>query len=122
MSSKAMQVLMASKLAIALNKLDVATPTAKMTGKGAATYLPTDGSMPEGQLSLRFSGIDALAKAMEKRGPQDEMAQQIMGVVSGVRAMGKPDPASPKDDRAYIIDIVLTKDGKVLANGQNMME
>lgn len=122
MSGKAMQVLMASKLAIALNKLDVATPTAKMTGKGAATYLPTEGMMPEGQVSLRFSGIDALAKAMEKRGPKDEMAQQIMGIVSGVRAMGKPDPASPKDDRAYIIDIQFTKDGKVLANGQNMME
>lgn len=122
MSGKAMEVLMASKLAIALNKLDLSTPTAKMTGKGAATYLPTEGMMPEGQISLRFSGIDALAAAMQKRGPEDDMAQQIMGVVSGVRAMGKPDPASPKDDRAYIIDIQFTKDGKVLANGQNMME
>jgi hypothetical protein len=121
MSAKAMEVLMASKLAIALNKFDLMTPTAKMTGKGAATYLPTEG-MPEGKVSFRFSGIDTLAKAMEKRGPKDEMAQQIMGVVAGVRAMGKPDPASPKDDRAYIIDVVFTKDGKVLANGQNMLE
>lgn len=120
LSSKAMEVLMAAKLAVALNKLDLITPTAKMTGKGAATYLATEG-MPEGTVSLRFSGIDALAKAMEKRGPQDDMAQQIMGVVAGVRAMGKPDPASPKDDRAYIIDIQFTKDGKVLANGQDML-
>jgi hypothetical protein len=59
---------------------------------------------------------------MQKRGPKDDMAQMIMGYVQGVRAMGKPDPASPKDDRAYIIDIVFTKDGKVLANGQNMLE
>ena len=120
LSSKAMQVLMASKLAIALNKMDLLTPTAKMTGKGTASYLPSEG-MPEGKVSFRFSGIDALAKAMEKRGPKDEMAQQIMGIVAGVRAMGKPDPASPKDDRAYIIDIVFTKDGKVLANGQDML-
>lgn len=120
LSQKAMGVLMASKLAIALNKLDMTTPTAKMTGKGAATYLPTEG-MPEGNVLLRFSGIDTLAKAMEKRGPQDEMAQQIMGVIAGVRAMGKPDPASPKDDRAYIIDIQFTKDGKILANGQDLL-
>jgi hypothetical protein len=44
-----------------------------------------------------------------------------MGVIAAVRAMGKPDPASPKDDRAYIIDIQFTKDGKILANGQDMM-
>jgi hypothetical protein len=121
LSSKAMEVLMASKLAIALTKMDLMTPTAKMTGKGVATYLPTEG-MPEGKVSFRFSGIDALGRAMQKRGPKDDMAQTIMGYVQGVRAMGKPDPASPKDDRAYIIDIVFTKDGKVLANGQNMLE
>jgi hypothetical protein len=121
LSGRAMEVLMAAKLQIALNKLNLMTPTAKMTGKGAASYLPAENMMPDGKVSLRFTGIDALAKAMEKRGAKDEMAQQIMGVIAGVRAMGKPDPASPKDDRAYIIDIVFTKDGKVLANGQDMM-
>ncbi|MFM9864013.1 MAG: DUF2125 domain-containing protein [Micropepsaceae bacterium] len=121
MSAKAMEVLMASKLSIALNKLNLSTPTAKMTGKGLASYLPAENIMPEGKVSLRFTGIDALAKAMEKRGAKDEMAQQVMGVIAGVRAMGKPDPASPKDDRAYIIDIQMTKDGKVLANGQDML-
>jgi hypothetical protein len=35
--------------------------------------------------------------------------------------MGKPDPTSTPADRAYIIDIVFTKDGKVLANGQNLL-
>jgi hypothetical protein len=120
-SGKFMQVISAAKLAIALNKLNLTTPTAKMTGRGLATYLPAESMMPEGKVSLRFSGIDALAKAMEKRGAKDEMAQQIMGVVTAVRAMGKPDPASAKDDRAYIIDIEITKDGKVLANGQNML-
>lgn len=121
LSSKAMEVLMASKLAIALNKMDLVTPTAKMTGKGIASYLPAEG-MPEGKVSFRFSGIDALAKAMQKRGPKDEMAASIMGFVSSVRAMGRPDPASPANDRAYIIDIVFTKDGKVLANGQSLLE
>ncbi len=121
LSAKAMEVLMAAKLQIALNKLNLMTPTAKMTGKGVASYLPAVNMMPDGKVSLRFTGIDALAKAMEKRGAKDEMAQQVMGIIAGVRAMGKPDPASPKDDRAYIIDIVFTKDGKVLANGQDLM-
>ncbi len=121
LSGKFMQVMSAAKLAIALNRLNLTTPTAKMTGRGVATYLPAQSMMPEGKVSLRFSGIDALAKAMERRGAKDEMAQQIMGVVTAVRAMGKPDPASSKDDRAYIIDIEITKDGKVLANGQDML-
>jgi hypothetical protein len=121
LSGKFMEVMNSAKLAIAFNKLNLTTPTAKMSGKGLATYLPAESMMPEGTVSLRFSGIDALAKAMEKRGVKDEMAQQIMGVVTAVRAMGKPDPASSKDDRAYIIDIVFTKDGKVLANGQDML-
>ncbi len=121
LSAKAMEVLMASKLSIVLNRLNLATPTAKMTGKGLATYLPAENMMPDGKVALRFTGIDALASAMQKRGAKDEMAQQIMGIVSAVRAMGKPDPASPKDDRAYIIDIVFTKDGKVLANGQDLL-
>lgn len=121
LSGRAMEVLMASKLSIALNRLNLATPTAKMTGKGLASYLPAENIMPEGKVALRFTGIDTLAKAMQKRGPKDEMAQTIMGYISGIRAIGKPDPASPKDDRAYIIDIQFTKDGKVLANGQDMM-
>jgi hypothetical protein len=121
LSGKAMEVLTAAKLSIALNKLNLATPTAKMTGKGLASYLPAENLMPDGKVSFRFTGIDALAAAMQKRGAKDEMAQQIMGVVSAVRAMGKPDPASPANDRAYIIDIVFTKDGKVLANGQDLL-
>jgi len=96
------------------------TPTAKMAGKGALTYLPAQSMLPEGKVSLRFTGIDALAKAMEKRGKNDEMAQQIMGVASGVRAMGKADPTSPATDRAYIIDIVFGKDGSISANGQKV--
>ncbi len=121
LSGKAMEVLSAAKLSIALNRLNLTTPTAQMTGKGLASYLPSENMMPDGKVSLRFTGIDALATAMQKRGAKDEMAQQIMGVISAVRAMGKPDPASPKNDRAYIIDIVFTKEGKILANGQDML-
>lgn len=120
-SGKFMEVMSAAKLSIALNQLSMITPTAKMAGKGMATYFPAQSIMPEGKVSLRFTGVDALAKAMEKRGAKDEMAQQIMGMVAAVRAMGKPDPTSAAGDRAYIIDIVFTKDGQVLANGQKML-
>jgi hypothetical protein len=121
LSGQFLQVLSAARLQLALNKLNLTTPTAKMTGKGAATYLPAEALMPEGRVSLRFSGIDALAKALQARGAQDETSAQLMGAIAGIRAMGKPDPASPKDDRAYIIDIVFTKDGKIMANGQDVM-
>ncbi|MEQ1755671.1 MAG: hypothetical protein ABL973_16240 [Micropepsaceae bacterium] len=120
MSGKFMEVMSAAKLSIALNQLSMITPTAKMAGKGAMSYLPAQSIMPEGKVSLRFTGIDALAKAMEKRGKKDEMAQQIMGIAAGVRAMGKPDPTSPATDRAYIIDIVMGKDGSITANGQKL--
>ena len=120
MSMKFMQVLSTAKLAIALNKMNLLTPTAKMTGKGDALYTPTQSMLPVGKFSFRFAGLDALAKAMQKRGKGDETAQQVMGVVTGIRAMAKPDPASAPNDPAYIIDIELTKDGKILANGRDM--
>jgi hypothetical protein len=120
LSQKAMAVMQAARIAIAFNKLNITTPTAKMTGRGSAVYQPSVAPVPVGKISLRFSGIDKLASAMEKRGPKDETAQQIMGTVTAIRAMGRADPASPKDDRAYIIDLELTKDGRMLANGQNL--
>lgn len=120
MSGKFMEVMSAAKLSIALNQLSMVTPTAKMAGKGAMSYLPAQSMLPEGKVSLRFTGIDALAKAMEKRGKKDETAQQIMGIAAGVRAMGKPDPTTPATDRAYIIDIVFGKDGTITANGQKL--
>ena len=120
MSAKFMAVLSTAKLVIALNKMNLLTPTAKMTGSGGATYLPAQQMLPVGKFSFRFSGLDALAKAMEKRGKDDPMAQQVMGVVTGIRAMGKPDPASAGNDPAYLIVIEVTKDGKVLSNGQDL--
>ena len=120
MSGKLIQVMSAAKLLIALNQLSLTTPTAKMTGKGSMNYLPAQSLMPEGRIGLRFTGVDALAKAMEKRGKKDETAMQIMGYTSGVKAMGKPDPTSPPTDRAYIIDIIFNKDGSVTANGQKL--
>jgi len=120
-SGKFLEVMTAAKLSIAINQLNLVTPTAKVAGKGTASYFAAVSMLPEGKISLRFTGIDALAKAMEKRGAKDETAQQIMGIAAAVRAMGKPDPTSTPADRAYIIDIVFTKDGKVLANGQNLL-
>jgi hypothetical protein len=119
-SAKALEVLMASKLSIALNRLNLSTPTAKMTGKGLASYLPAENMLPEGKITLRFTGLDTLAKAMEKRGPKDEMAQTVLGYLSPLRAIAKPDPASPANDRAHLIEIQITKDGKILANGEDM--
>ncbi len=49
MSMKFMQVLSTAKLAIALNKMNLTTPTAKMTGKGAANYLPAEQMLPVGK-------------------------------------------------------------------------
>ena len=120
MSAKFMQVLATAKLAIALNKMNVLTPTAKMTGNGTAVYLPAQQMMPVGKFAFRFTGLDALAKAMEKRGKNDEMAQQVMGLVAGIRAIGKPDPASAANDPAYVVNIEITKEGKILSNGQDM--
>jgi hypothetical protein len=121
MSMKLLAVLQTAKLAIALNKATVTTPTAKMTGSGNATYdMAAQMMMPVGKFTFRFSGLDALAQAMEKRGKDDVMAQQVMGAVSGIRAMAKPDPASVPGDPAYLIEIEMTKDGKILSNGRDI--
>lgn len=120
MSAKFLAALSAAKLSIALNQVSVITPTAKIAGKGTMSYLPAKSMLPEGKVSFRFTGIDALASAMQKRGAKDETAQQIMGFTSAVRAMGRPDPASAPGDRAYIIDLVFGKDGSMTANGQKV--
>ncbi len=120
MSAKFLAALSSAKLSIAMNQINVVTPTAKIAGKGAMSYLPAQSLLPEGKVSFRFTGIDALAAAMRKRGAKDETAQQIMGFTSAVRAMGRPDPASAAGDRAYIIDLVLGKDGSLTANGQKV--
>ena len=120
MSAKFLAALSAAKLSIAMNQINVVTPTAKIKGNGLMSYLPAESMLPEGKMSFRFTGIDALATAMQKRGAQDETAQQIMGFTSAVRAMGRPDPASAPGDRAYIIDLVFGKDGSMTANGQKV--
>lgn len=120
MSAKFLAALSAAKLSIAMNQINVVTPTAKIKGNGLMSYLPAESMLPEGKMSFRFTGIDALAAAMQKRGAQDETAQQIMGFTSAVRAMGRPDPASAAGDRAYIIDLVFGKDGSMTANGQKV--
>ncbi len=57
---------------------------------------------------------------MQKRGKSDEMAQSVMGTVMSIKAMAKPDPASAPSDPAYLIEIEITKDGKILSNGRDM--
>jgi hypothetical protein len=58
---------------------------------------------------------------MQKRGKNDEMAQQVLGAVMGIKAMAKPDPKAAPGKPGYLIELEFTKDGKVLANGQQVM-
>jgi hypothetical protein len=59
---------------------------------------------------------------MAKRGAKDEMATQVISIINGIRAMARPDPASLKSDPAYLIDIQITKDGKIMANGKDVLQ
>lgn len=121
LSGRFLEVMTAAKLAVALNKLNLVTPTAKITGNGMASYLPAESMLPTGTVTLRFSGIDALATAMKKRPADDTMRVEILGNIDALRAMGRRDPASTKDDPAYIIDIKFEKDGRITANGKDLM-
>jgi hypothetical protein len=119
--TKFTQALSAANLGINLKKADVVTPTIVMGGDGAATYNMAQNPMPIGKFAFRFSGIEALQDAMQKRGKNDEMAQQVLGAVMGIKAMAKPDPKAAPGKPGYLIELEFTKDGKVLANGQQVM-
>ena len=77
MSMKFMQVLMSAKLAIALNKMDFMTPTAKMTGKGNATYFAQEAMLPVG----KFTRVD-----FEDQDPMCELSSIV--VDPSVRSIG----------------------------------
>lgn len=115
------QALSIANLAINLKSADVITPTFVMGGMGNATYNMAVNPMPTGKFAFRFSGIEALQEAMQKRGKNDEMAQQVLGGIMGLKALAKPDPKAASGKPGYIIEVEFTKDGKVLANGQQML-
>ncbi|HAH10373.1 MAG TPA: hypothetical protein DCL54_10065 [Alphaproteobacteria bacterium] len=118
---KLLESLQKSTLGINLNKADVMTPTVVMGGDGSATYTPSPTSLPVGKFAFRFSGIEALSDAMAKRGQNDPIAQQALAAIMGLKAIAKPDPNAAAGKPGYIIEVEMTKDGKVLANGQQLM-
>jgi hypothetical protein len=115
------QALSTANLAVNLKAANVTTPTIVMGGDGAATYNMAASPMPVGKFAFRFSGIEALQEAMQKRGKDDEVAQQVLGAIMGIKAIAKPDPKATGGKPGYLIEVEFTKDGKVLANGQQMM-
>ena len=119
--AKFTQALSTANLGVNLKAANVTTPTIVMGGDGAATYNMAASPMPVGKFAFRFSGVEALQEAMQKRGKNDEMAQQVLGAIMGIKAMAKPDPKAAGGKPGYLIEVEITKDGKVLANGQQMM-
>lgn len=115
------QSLSTANLGVNLKAANLTTPTIVMGGDGSATYNMTASPMPVGKFAFRFSGVEALQEAMQKRGKNDEVAQQVLGAIMGLKAMAKPDPKAPSGKTGYLIEVEFTKDGKVLANGQQMM-
>jgi hypothetical protein len=115
------QALSTANLAVNLKAANVTTPTIVVGGDGNATYNMTASPMPVGKFAFRFSGVEALQEAMQKRGKNDEVAQQVLGALMGLKAMAKPDPKAASGKTGYLIEVEFTKDGKVLANGQQVM-
>jgi hypothetical protein len=115
------QALSTANLGVNLKTANVTTPTIVLGGDGAATYNMAASVMPIGKFAFRFSGVEELQAAMQKRGKNDETAQQVLGALMGIKAMAKPDPKAPSGKAGYLIEVEFTKDGKVLANGQQVM-
>jgi hypothetical protein len=113
--------LQTAKLAVNLRKMDLITPTLVMGGDGAASVDMSANPLPTGKFAFRFSGVEALSDAMAKRGKNDEMAQQVLGGLMGLKALAKPDPKAAAGKPGYLIEVEITKDGGVLANGQKLM-
>lgn len=121
LADKVMAALKASDIAVKASRFDVATATLKMTGVGAGSIDGANGFKPSGAVTLRFTGLDALGAAMEKRGPADKAAQQMLAAIAAIRGLGRLDRSSTIADPAYIMEIKLSETGGVLVNGQNLL-
>jgi hypothetical protein len=121
-AEKAQAVLTRALLGLRLRAADVRTPTIVMGGDGQASLnLAKEPQMPVGKFLFRFSGLEKLQEAMAKRDKSDEMAQTILAGLMGIKALAKPDPKAPAGNPGYLIEVEFTKEGKVLANGQQML-
>lgn len=116
-TAKFYEALQKANLGLVLKSISLVTPTLVMNGNGQGTYSPAADLTPVGKVKLTFKGVEDLIAAMEKRGKDDEMAQQIVGALAGLKAFAKPDPATPG---VLIIELEGTKDGKMLVNGKDL--
>ena len=103
---------------LTINELEVSAAGAALTGRGAFTFdnagrgpfspLP----VPQGNVSLRLSGADALMDALVGIGLVPE--EQLMGYRMMLGIFATPLPG----EDTLVSDIELTPDGGILANGQ----
>lgn len=111
------EALQKANLSLLLKSVNLMTPTLVMNGSGQGTYAPATDLTPVGKVKLSFKGVEDLIAAMEKRGKDDAMAQQIVGALAGLKAFAKPDATTPG---VLIIEFESTKDGKMLINGKDL--
>lgn len=104
-----------------LNKLRISAAGAEVTGEGAFTFDLTDLQSfdglprPEGKLTLRAKGLNALAQKLVKLGmPED----QINGGLMMLGMFSASDPEGGEDARITVLEV--TPDGQVLNNGMRL--
>jgi len=93
MSAKFMQVLATQSSPSALNKMNGADTDGEDDRQRHAVYLPAQQMMPAGKFAFPSPGSTHLPRPGKAR-QNDERRKQVMGLVAGIRAIGKPDPAS----------------------------
>ncbi|MBR9843370.1 MAG: DUF2125 domain-containing protein, partial [Rhodobacteraceae bacterium] len=106
---------------VRLNKLRLSAVGAEVTGEGAFTFDLTDLESfdgmprPEGKLTLRAKGLNALSEKLLAMGmPEDQ-------ITSGLMMLGMftaPDPEGGDDARMTTLEV--TPDGQVLNNGMRI--
>lgn len=104
-----------------LNNLRLSVAGAEVTGEGAFTFDLTDLQSfdgmprPEGKLTLRATGLNALAQKLVQLGmPED----QINGGLMMLGMFSAPDPEGGEDARITVLEV--TPDGQVLNNGMRL--
>lgn len=104
-----------------LNTLRLSAAGAEITGEGAFTFDLSDLQSfdgmprPEGKLTLRTTGLNALSQKLLQMGmPQDQ-------ITSGMMMLGMftaPDPERGDDARMTVLEVI--RDGQVLNNGMRI--
>ncbi|MCW8842587.1 MAG: DUF2125 domain-containing protein [Rhodobacteraceae bacterium] len=104
-----------------LNTLRLSAAGAEITGEGAFTFDLTDLQSfdgmprPEGKLTLRAKGLNALLQKLQQLGMPDDQ------IGSGMMMLGMftaPDPENGEDARKTVLEV--TPEGQVLNNGMRI--